>query len=733
MTLYRPVAKDEHIFKLDVYRKRMARFLPPDDESNQIFYEALQFAYELHDGQVRKSGAPYISHPCAVAEVLARSFFIRDPQLLAAALLHDVVEDIEEISLDEIHQRFGATVAELVDGCTKLTRSQKHRSSLKDLTHSKIFLSASRQLGVLIIKLADRLHNMRTLHYLAKSKRQRIAQETIEVYAPLAAKLNIFSVKRELYHLALIYMYPRKSKKILNVTKSLKDHQDVKALVDEARSCLAELPFDIRVRMRVKGLGAYYNPANKTLRLQNVENRVDLIVVVDGDDPLNCYTALGAIHRRFSPIPRTMRDFIANPKNNGYMSLHSRLNFLGEAYLVKVRTAEMDRWAKYGLVSDWGRGGRIRHVHLEEVSEFLRSLGEYGEAGAKRRVLLRLSEQEEVSVYTPAGELQTFPKGSVVLDFAYKIHSDIGNHCQGARVNGELSPPTRLLSDGDTVEIIKSDQPHDVDPELEYACKTPKARSAINRQLQSRRRRYAREIGRQILIQELERRGLSQEMLDDENTALILEVLNVKELDELYIRIGQDLIAPDAYLYYFEGGSKAGRKKDSPPEDTAVSRQRNVLRVSELDCAVHKFARCCQPFPGQEQVVATISERGVTFHQGVCRDLHDRYKLSPHSLLDVHWAEDPPWPHSLVFLLEFMTRSQEQLFTIVGSIPPFMQFQRLEITSCGKGQKCLQMSVVLESYGEARRLFGRFPVGSVAVKAYSRFGGRAWSRNQGWM
>jgi GTP diphosphokinase / guanosine-3',5'-bis(diphosphate) 3'-diphosphatase len=332
-------------FDLDHYRSRMARYIDESNEENRIVFRALEFAHKLHKGQHRKSGAPYISHPCAVAELLARELRFKDPLLLAAALLHDVVEDVREVTLEDIERLFGETVAELVDGCTKLTRHHLDRATLKDLTHSKIFLSASRRLGVLLIKLADRLHNLRTLHHLAKAKRQRIAQETIEVYAPIAAKFNIYPLKRELYHLALSYLYPRKSKKILQFINALRHSPEYQEIVRALQEAFAKASCPITLRPRAKGLGNYYDPLKRTLEIANSENNIDFAVILQTEDLVTCYTALGIVNTTFAPIPRSLRDFIANPKNTGYRSLHVRIHSGDQNYLIKVRTPSMDEWA----------------------------------------------------------------------------------------------------------------------------------------------------------------------------------------------------------------------------------------------------------------------------------------------------------------------------------------------------------------------------------------------------
>lgn len=720
-TLIQPVLlRDGVDFDLEAYRSRMASYLEPGAAENHIFFAALDFAQQLHFGQRRKSGAPYISHPCAVAEILAAELAVKDPRLLAAALLHDVVEDIEQVTTADIDRRFGSTVAELVDGCTKLARSSHDRASLKDLTHSKIFLTASRRLGVLVIKLADRLHNLRTLHYLPKSKRQRIAQETAEVYAPLAAKLNIFPLKRELYQQALTNLFPKQSKKILNSMKALASHPDVLALEAEIKNQFARSPLQVTCRIRVKGLGNYYNPIQRSLKIGNAENRVDLILVTAEENPLDCYLALGVVHSHFTAIARSIRDFIANPKLTGYVSLHTRIHYRGEPYLVKIRTPLMEELAGTGLLSEWGLEDRITDAHLQEMSEFLHNLGEYGGAGPQRRDLLRLSEAEEIAVYTPKGEVQAFPRGSLVLDFAYKIHSDLGNHCEGALVNGVWVPSTQVLSDGDTVEILMSDKAQDLNPDLEFQCKTPKARTAINKTLQRRRLHHARAIGRQVLVQEMRRQGLDLALLDGDLSRLVLEVYNLKEMQDLYARIGQDLVSPKLLLYYLQGcGSTPEATKDDIAGKT-IAQEHNRLDLSELDWAVHKFAQCCKPYPGQPEVVAILSERGVTFHRSHCHDLHQRHDLPEQSLLEVNWRDALPWDPPLQFQVQVTSESLVELLGVLAHLPLNIDLERVEITTTPRHRKSLRLVVNLTGFAEAKALFDRFPSGAMTIERYCR-------------
>jgi GTP pyrophosphokinase len=720
----RNTSPSRELYELDLnyYRSRLAKYIDVDREDREVFFKALDFAYNLHAGQTRKSGMPYISHPCAVAEILARELKLQDPIILAAAVLHDVVEDIPSIGIEDIENQFGGVVAELVDGCTKLTRYYMDRSTLKDLTHSKIFLSASRRLGVLIIKLADRLHNLRTLHFLPSAKRQRIAQETIEVYAPIAAKLSIFQLKRELYHLALSYLYPRKSKKILHLTQGLLSSPETAQCEQSLYDALSSAPFSAVIRPRLKGLGSYYNSLKRTLDLANAENHVDFTIILGSEDVLSCYNVLGIVNSTFPPIPRSIRDFIAIPKNTTYRSLHVRVHVGGRNYLVKIRTPDMDGSATYGVLYRWDLREPISDEHWQELSELLRNIGEYGGAAPQRKALIRLSETEEIFVHTPKGDIIYFPKGSVVLDFAYKIHSDLGDYCIGAEVNGQWEPPTYKLKDGDMIEILTSEEPLDVDPDLEILCRTPKARTAINRRLQQKRLHYAQDIGRQILFQEFQKHGIRSDVLEEENTRLILEIIGAAGLQDLFVKIGQDLLSPHLVLYYLTSSSLPRKEHGQKHASTALmpSHVRNKLLVPELDKAIHKFARCCNPFPGQEHVVATLSERGITFHHENCKDLLERHDLPPQKLLNVEWDLENQWRHPLVFELQVFNETPVSLFPSFARLPSTIRIQNLSHVMEKGSQSFTRVGILLESFQEAHAFFTCLPSYHVVIEDYGQ-------------
>jgi GTP diphosphokinase / guanosine-3',5'-bis(diphosphate) 3'-diphosphatase len=722
---------EPHLFDVEQYRSRISKYIDPLDEKNRVFFDALEYATEIHKGQRRRSGAPYISHPCAVAEILARELRFKDPHLLAAALLHDVVEDIPEITLEDIQNAFGDAVAELVDGCTKLTRHHLDRATLKDLTHSKIFLSASRRLGVLVIKLADRLHNLRTLHHLPQAKRQRIAQETIEVYAPIAAKFNIFPLKRELYHLALSYLYPRKSKRILQFIHSLRSSSEFQEIVQTIQEAFAKASCRISLRPRPKGLGSYYDPIKRSLDIANVENSIDFAILLDSEDVVSCYTALGIVNTTFSPIPRSLRDFIANPKNTGYRSLHVRIHSGGQNYLIKIRTHSMDEWATFGILTEWSAQKPLSDEHWQEISELLRTIGEYGGAGPQRKALIRLSETEEIFVYSPIGDIYYLPKGSIVLDFAYRVHSELGDYCSGAMLNNEWVHPTHSLKDGDSVEILTSSEPLEVDPDLENLCKTPKSRSAINKKLHQKRQSYAQRVGEQILLQELRRHGLSEALLSGEDIHFVLEFLNLKDLPELLTRVGQDLLSPHLILYYL---GPPPRGSDDSTDHKAIKSlpfERNTLSVFELDKAIHKFARCCNPYPGQGQVVSILSERGITFHRGNCTDLLQKHDLKPQQFLDVDWNKDVVWRYPLIFHVHVLLETFHSLAPALALTPSSIFIQNLESLMDRHGHPMVNLIVQLKDFSEAQRFFACLPNNRASIESYGREDGLRGVRDIG--
>ena len=709
---------------LAYYQRALTRYMDRAVQPSPLISNALTFSYQHHLGYFRKSGEPYFNHPLAVAEILIREFKIKDPDLIAAAFLHDLVEDVPAITLLDIETNFGKTIAELVDGCTKLSLQKYDRATQSDLTHSKIFVSASRHLGVLLIKLADRLHNMRTLASLPVSKRRRIAQETLKVYAPLASKLNLFTIKRHLYNLSLTQLFPRKSKRILNVIRSLRNSPEIQEIHERLEAAFSELPVPGIVRFRVKGLGPYYSPERQTLDLKNAENQVDFTVVMDSTDPVMCYTGLGIINSRFTPVPKSIRDYIANQKPNGYQSLHVRINNKGHDYLIKLRIKPMDLKANSGMIYELDLKNPIYESYLEELSDMLKNIGEYGGAGAQRKDLIQLSSGEELFVFTPKGDIHYLPRGSIVLDFAYKIHSALGDYCGGAHVNGKRVGLTEVLKDRDIVKIISSYEPMDVDSDLEKKCVTPKARSAVNKLLQRRRQTVAEKIGKETLLQEIHRHGLPPSCLEDETLSLVLNFLHIKDMPALYTRIGQDTLSSKVILYYLDHLRNPSSK--SPPAQESADAEgaldlRNILYVSTFEKAVHKFSKCCNPYPGQEDVLAALSERGVAFHRSTCPNLNQSAKLKAHKMLRVQWQTSLRWPFPIVFELCVMGKNLTDTIARLSPIAPDTHIHQLrQLPEKRPDIPATLVSATLLSFQDALSFFQCFEEGSVSINTYGR-------------
>jgi GTP diphosphokinase / guanosine-3',5'-bis(diphosphate) 3'-diphosphatase len=708
---------------LAYYQRTLARYLDRAVQQPHLISDALTFSYQHHLGYFRKSGEPYFNHPMAVAEILIRDFKLNNPELLAAAFLHDLVEDVPTVTLLDIETNFGKTVAELVDGCTKLSLQKFDRATQSDLTHSKIFVSASRHLGVLLIKLADRLHNMRTLASLPVSKRRRIAQETLKIYAPLAAKLNLFPIKRHLYNLALTHLFPQKSKRILNVIRGLRNSPEVQEIHQRLETAFSSMPAPILVRPRVKGLGPYYSHERQTIDLKTAENPVDFTIVIDSPDPVVCYTGLGIINSTFTPVPKSIRDYIANQKPNGYQSLHVRINNKGHDYLIKLRLKSMDIKANSGMIYALNSKNPIYESFLEELSDLLKNIGEYGGAGAQRNDLVQLSSSEDMFVFTPKGDIHYLPRGSIVLDFAYKIHSALGDYCGGAQVNGVRVGLSDVLKDRDMVKIISSYEPIDADSVLEKTCVTPKARSAVNKLLQRRRQMVAEKIGKEILLQEIQRHGLPASCLEGETVSLVLNFLHIKDLAALFTRIGQDTLSSKVILYYLDHMSSVSLKTPRMPTPDAESStdERNVLHVAEFEKAVHKFSKCCNPYPGQENTLAALSERGVAFHRKTCPNLDTSPELKAYKMLRVEWQTSLPWPFPVVFELIITGSGIMDTIARLSPIAPETRIHGLKrLVEKRPDVPTTLISATLLSFQEALSFFGCFDEGSVAIDSYGR-------------
>ena len=616
------MAKKE--FDIAGYKELMAQFLGDPDGKARVFFEALDFAVDAHRGQRRKSGDPYILHPCNVARILAEEMEIRDPEILAAALLHDTVEDVEEVTTEVIGERFGKNVEIIVDGCTKITHFFGDKQTFYKLVHRKIFSGAAARLEVMLVKLADRLHNLRTLDAMRRDRRQKISDETLDIYAPMARVMGLFSMKRELYDLALKYKFPKQSNKILANIRNLENSPEVADIVSTLWEDFQNSWITAEIKPRAKGLWGYFDPVNKVLA-KAIDHPMEFIIMVD--DIESCYRVLGLVNQKFPPIPRTIRDFIANPKPTGYQGLHARANIKGRNYLFKIRTPEMARNAQKGIIKAWSEhkpAGQFEKT-LREMFDLLGT-----DEGLSPREMIAASGKKEIYTYTPKGDTICLPLQSIVLDFAFQVHTDVGKRCIAAIIKRERVEPDHVLKDGDQVKIVLQEKPVLFEPRLQELCKTPRARSGLAKGFRVRRQELAVKIGRVILEQECQRYGLVlKDLLRYEGD--MLGQLTMESLDQLFLNVGAASISFRDLRH---------KIVNLLPEDIAIrkpsGRGLNKISLNTLDPAVIKFSACCKPTPSEKDLIGILNERGISVHQKTCERFRS-LKVRREDVVELSW------------------------------------------------------------------------------------------------
>ncbi|MBF0469590.1 MAG: bifunctional (p)ppGpp synthetase/guanosine-3',5'-bis(diphosphate) 3'-pyrophosphohydrolase, partial [Desulfamplus sp.] len=710
---------------------------PANYGERNLVFEALEFAYEHHANQVRKSGELYINHPIAVAEIIAGTLGLKDPELIAATILHDIVEDVSFLTTINIEKKFGPNVAAFVDGCTKLQMMSLDSSVNKDMTYQKLALMASEHPEILLIKFADRIHNMQTIRSLEEHKRQRIAQETIEIYGPLAEKLGLFSFKRILFDLAIRQRFPKKSKKMLSALHSEKTSVRINEIKEMLENRFKIFPFDVQVTSRLKNLYAFYSPKTKSLDMNNAENFVDFTIIMDTDDILHCYTAMGMVNSAFSLVPKTIRDYISNPKTNGYRSLHMRIGHKESRYLIKIRTREMENIARKGLLLHWDDPENTME-YRKAISDILKNIGEYQGSPVNRKDMFRhLTEDDKIFVYTPKRDMQYLPAGSIVLDFAYKIHSNLGDRCDYARVNNRTVSRAHVLNDGDIVEIVTSGKPVEISAYMEGKCKTPKARSAVNRQLQKKRDLFAGQIGKTIMLQAMEPHGFTEELFKSNAMSYFLTYKGYEDIDQLFTNVGQSLVMPREVLWEIADippeirkikpfDKREERVKENLCPSSAKAKgnrhlskgrekeyagktynERFLLTISDIERDVHKFSQCCNPLPGIDFCLALLNRDGVSLHRECCEKYKEdrEYTLNKIQIMDVIWNMDFIWKESLTFnITAYGINIRDAIKRISDiSIPADLHFVRR--SHLGNG---IEISVSFQKFNEAREFFSSF-------------------------
>lgn len=658
-------------FDIAEYCRRVEQYLGDQEGPSRLFWQALSFAVTAHQDQRRKSGEAYISHPLQVALILLEELDVRDPEILAAAVLHDTIEDVPEITTATIGEMFGPNVEATVEACTKISGFSGDRQNFYKLVHRKLFSGAAARLEVMLIKIADRLHNLRTLESMPRHKRQKIAEETLNIYAPLAKVMGLYAIKRELYNLALTNKFPRQSHKVNTQIAKLAASEvmaEVKRSLEE-KCRLAWVTADIRVRP--KGLWAYFDAEHKVL-LKSINHPMEIEIVTN--DIQNCYRVLGLVDQHYPPIPRTIRDFIANPKSTGYQGLHVRANIKGQHVLFKIKTPEMQNSSRAGLLRGWTSRGKGEEAAAltREVREMFDLMG--SDESASYQNMIAASGRKEIYTYTPKGELMVLPKQSVVLDFAFKVHTDIGKRCVSAMVGQEKVGPEHVLQDGEQVSIITQKDPVRFEPGIQHLCQTPKARAELAKLFRARRLNLAREIGSSILRQELKRYGVPPDILDTAEMGYILIYFGAEDLDELFQALGEGRLRLKELMFEIIEGLCVNRQLLQPPTGSL-----NRIFLSTLDPACVKFSRCCNPLP-VEGLYGLLSERGLSVHRKECRTMA-QLGVQREDVVEVRWNLKATRVRKPQTLLIMAAPSRNRVLMMLSVAPEEMHITDIELLS----------------------------------------------------
>jgi GTP pyrophosphokinase len=615
-----------------------------------LIRQAYETAREAHRYQSRSSGESYINHPLAVARIVADIGL--DDISLAAALLHDAVEDTD-ITIADVESQFGATVAQIVDGVTKLERLEfDSKEAQQAATMRKMLVSMARDLRVLVIKLADRLHNMRTIAAMPNEKQRRIAQETLDIYAPLAHRLGMQELRQQLEDLAFASLHPKRFAELDHLVSTRTPERDVylAAAIAEVQTSLRALGIEAEVTGRGKHLWSIYEKMmQKGREFGEIFDLIAIRVLVDSVK--DCYAALGCIHGRYRPVVGRFKDYIAMPKFNLYQSLHTTvIGPSGKVVEVQIRTREMHQRAEWGVAAHWAYkdDGGSGAADIDWLNRIIDWQADVSDPAAFMEDLKTDLEQDEVFVFTPKGRVVTLPVGATTIDFAYAVHTEVGHTCIGARVNGRLVPLHHELRSGDTCEIFTS-KVESAGPKrdwLQFAV-SPRARNKIKQWFSRERRDDMIESGREELTKEFRREALPiQRMWSSEQLKKEIEAASYADLDSLLAAIGENHVSARSIAQKvarsFRSGADGEQMAAVVPRGTPTRRRTAEvgIHVEGLDDVLVRLSKCCTPVPGDEIIGFVTRGRGVTVHRADCANAASLAGEQAARLIDVEWDRD---------------------------------------------------------------------------------------------
>ena len=619
-----------------------------DEQGLDLLHRAYVFSAEAHEGQTRRSGEPYLVHPLAVADILVDMKL--DADAAATGLLHDVIEDTLT-DAGTLEEMFGPTVARMVEGVTKISRIElKSREAQQAESFRKMLLAMVDDVRVIIVKLADRLHNMRTLRYLPAGKRQRIAPETLDIYAPIANRLGMGRIRGELEDISFEHLMPDE---FAELTRRIEDKRRVsEEFINSVRERLAQAcrshSVPAEIESRVKGLYSIYQKMKRQrIPLEEVHDYIAFRLLVK--TVKDCYGLLGVVHGIWTPIPGRIKDYIAMPKPNFYQSLHTTLmGDSGHTFEVQIRTHDMNRVAEEGIAAHWSyKEGRASGADEARTYAWLRGLVEHGKELSDPTEFLESLRvdlyPDEVYTFTPAGKVLSFPRGSTGVDFAYAIHTEVGNQCVGAKVNGKLVPLRTPLRNGDIVEIL-TDKSHRPSRDWLKIVVTSRARTKIRQWLNNEARKRSEELGKSLIDREIKRAGLGPRALEEHaELETLLTGFGLAKLDDVYAAVGYGKLEARSLVARLVRPDATEAAEPEPPTEPARARATpgGGIEVRGYGDMLVALARCCKPIPGDAIVGYITRGRGVSVHARDCRNVR-HLMYDPGRRIDVAWAGERP-------------------------------------------------------------------------------------------
>ena len=675
----------------------------PESQSEMIL-RAFSFAEKAHDGQRRQSGEPYFIHPCHVANILIDLGM--DAESVAAGFLHDVLEDTDT-TREQLTEVFGEGVTTLVEGVTKLTKLQfKSKEQAQAENLRKMLLAMAKDVRVIIIKFADRLHNMRSLAYKSEESQIAKSKETMEIYAPLAARLGMSQIKGELEDLSMRYLYPKEYYELVNLISSKKEARDefVKRVSEELRAKLDELGMHYEINGRAKHFYSIYRKMQR--QNSSIDQIYDLVAIrIIVDTVKDCYNVLGVVHSMWTPLPGRFKDYIAMPKANNYQSLHTTvLNNYGKPFEVQIRTKEMHRLAEYGIAAHWKYKDGKTDRTLDEKVRWIREVmalheGDVEDSAGYIDALKTEMFNDEVFVFTPQGDVKNLPAGSTIVDFAYAVHSDVGNKCVGGKINMKIVPLSTKLKTGDIVEIITSPNARPSRDWMRFvASSSTKAR--IRQYFKRTMRDENIRIGKDMMIAACKKAGYSsKELMVEEWVCETVEKQSFSTADDVFAAIGNGELKPkqivDKLVHRYQ---QTLPKEEVKPQTVKKPTGANGVLIDGEDGMQVHMCKCCNPLPGDAIIGYITRGRGINVHRADCENVKT---LEPERLIKAEWSGVAAGKFSAtLYVFATGTAAINQVTEVFGG----MSIEMTHIAAAVDKDKNVKIEVTIELAGREELL-----------------------------